>query len=597
MCAEVEMNPASVLYLVGSAIFFLAERSFSTNEMLRYPMWLLSALLIAMALGRVALSLSSHTGTAKKALGFFGLSISSVFLYLLVLFEAFGDDKGGRQLTSAARALIPLVWTIGALPALNLARTIHINPKGAHPLREAAALEGGLAVALGVGMLFPINYLASEFNKEWNYGYFKTTAPGDASLRVVENISEPLRVLLFFPTGNDVLREVERYFEPLQGENLSIEVIDQAMDPEMAKQYKVRENGTIALVRGERTETIKLGLEFDKVKKDLRKLDSKVHTAMLKLASDKKTAYFTVGHDEMFWKNAPGEDEKIDLAKKYLENLNFKAKEIGLEDGLGQEIPTDAAIVFIVGPKRPFLPAEVKALENYRNQGGSIFAMLEPGMETPDPALYAMLGVSFNNAVNVTDKERGYVAVTNSLVDRTYVATNKFTSHESISNLQKNADRLALLAPGSGAIGEAEGHPGKYTAVIKGMPDWWPDLNSNYEYDKDTEKKGSQDLAAVMSGPASGGEKSEWRQVVIGDATWLSNLVAVQVAGNQGFFIETVGWLAQDPVIGGEQESEEDIKIQHTKEGQQYWFLGATVGVPGLVMLVGVLNVRRRKKA
>lgn len=590
------MSPASIFYIVGSAIFFVAERSFSTNDMLRYPMWALSALLILMALGRVAVNLGTHKKTATKALAFFAASMSALVLYGAVSFDIFGDDKSGRQLENAVTALMPLVWLVGALPALNLSRTMHANPKGVHPLRELAAWEGGLAVAMGVGMLFPINYLASESNKEWNYGYFKTTAAGEATHQVVDNTPEPLQIRLFFPAGNEVLREVERYFEPLIGNNLSVIVVDQAMEPEIAKEFKVKENGTIAISRGDRTETVKLGTEFDKVKKDLRKLDSKVHTAVLKLASEKKTAYFTVGHDEMFWKNAPKDDEKIDLAKGYLEKLNFKVKEIGLEDGLGQEIPDDAAIVFIVGPKRPFLPAEIQALSQYRENGGSIYAMLEPGVETPDTALYDMLGVTFTNSIMVTDKEKGYANVTGGIADRAFVATNKFTSHESINTLNKRSTEMAVLFPNAGAIAEAKEHAGKYTAVVKGMPDWWPDLNGNYQLDKDTEKKGAQDVAAVMSGPASGDGNSEWRQIVVADATWLSNIVVLQVAGNQALFADTVGWLANDPVIGGEQESEEDIKITHTKEGQQYWFLGATLGVPGLVMLVGVLNVRRRSR-
>ncbi|HNC98361.1 MAG TPA: hypothetical protein PKW90_19675, partial [Myxococcota bacterium] len=179
------------------------------------------------------------------------------------------------------------------------------------------------------------------------------------------------------------------------------------------------------------------------------------------------------------------------------------------------------------------------------------------------------------------------------LSDRAYVATNKFSSHESISMLSKRSTDLTMVVPSAGSISEKKDGPGKYTVVVKGMPDWFSDLNGNYNFDKDTEKRGQVDVAAVVTGPAEAGK--EWRAVVISDATWLSNVVVMQVVGNQAFYSETVGWLAQDPSIGGEQESEEDIKIQHTKEGQEYWFLGASVGVPGLVMLLGTLNVMRRR--
>jgi len=588
------MSPASLYYLIGSFLFFCAERFLSTN-VARYPLWLLSAVLMLMCLGWVASQLGKHKSTAQKALAFYGLSISALLPYALVVFEVFGSEKGGRQYETAAQVLTPLLWLIGALPAINLTRSIHHNPAGIHPLREKAALEGGLAVSLGIAMLFPINYLASEYNVKKDYGYFRTTSAGDGTHLVIDNLTEPIRVVLFFSPGSEVLREVEGYFNQLKGDNLTIEVIDQQMDPEAAKQYKVKENGTIAMIRGERTETIKLGEDFDKAEKDLRKLDGKVNTSLLKLASDKKTAYFTVGHDEMFWKNAPKDDEKIDLAKKFLEGLNFKVKELGLDDGLGQQVPEDAAILFIVGPKKPFLPSEIRALQNYKESGGSIYLMLEPGVEQVDAELLKIAGVDYSNATMVTDKEKGFAYVTGGITDRSFVATNKFSSHESISELTKRADQLSMVVPGTGAISEAKEHAGKYTAVLKGMPEWFADVNGNYTYDKDTEKRGSVDVAAVLSGPAAGGK--EWHTVVVADATWLSNVVVLQVVGNQAFFSETVGWLAQDPSIGGEQESEEDIKIKHTKEDQQYWFLSALAGVPGLVMLIGALNVRRRSRS
>jgi len=586
------MSPASLMYLAASFIFFLAERAFSTNNTLRYPMWMLAALLVVMTVGWLALRLPNHAKVGKMAIMFLGISLFSVPLYFLSQGDFLTADKSRRQFATALECLSPLFWLVGALPAINLSRAIYANPTSVHPLRAQAAFEGGLAVALGIGMLFPLNYLAAEYNKKWDFGFFKTTSVSDSTRLVVDNAPEPLTAMLFFPDANDVLKEVRPYFEDLAGENLTVEVHDQAMEPELAKKYKVRKNGTIAIIRGDRTETVQLDEDMDKARKDLRKLDSKVHTALLKLASDKKTAYFTVGHDEMFWKNAPTDQEKIDLAKKALEGLNFKVKELGVDDGLASQIPEDAAIVFIVGPQKAFLPEEIRALEKYRDEGGAFFVMLEPGVESPDAGLANLLGIQFNNTQMVTDKAKGYFPVTGGLTDRAFVYTNKFTSHESISDLSKRSTELVVVTPGVGSISEAPSHTGKYTSIIKGMPDWWADGNGNYEFNPEIEKKGSVDIGAVITGPAS--DNKEWHALVMADATWLSNLVVVQVPGNQVLFTGGVGWLSQDPAIGGETESEEDVKIQHNKEGQQWWFFGAAVGVPALVMMIGALNVRRR---
>jgi hypothetical protein len=56
-----------------------------------------------------------------------------------------------------------------------------------------------------------------------------------------------------------------------------------------------------------------------------------------------------------------------------------------------------------------------------------------------------------------------------------------------------------------------------------------------------------------------------------------------------------MGWLTQDPALTGETETEEDIKIQHTKEGEAMWFYGTSTLVPAVVFLFGMLRVRSRK--
>ncbi len=81
---------------------------------------------------------------------------------------------------------------------------------------------------------------------------------------------------------------------------------------------------------------------------------------------------------------------------------------------------------------------------------------------------------------------------------------------------------------------------------------------------------------------------------MIGDATWMSN-AELRNQANAVYLVSTVGWLTQDPALTGETEDEEDIKIQHTKEGEAMWFYGTSLLVPALVLLGGMLRVRARR--
>ena len=188
--------------------------------------------------------------------------------------------------------------------------------------------------------------------------------------------------------------------------------------------------------------------------------------------------------------------------------------------------------------------------------------------------------------------------------DRAFVGTNKYSSHESITTLSKNAQQATFITPGVGSIAELQEHAGKVTNTIKAMPEWWADTNGNFQFDKDPtpaadgtismvgEKRGGLEIASVASGPAD--SNKEWRAAVVGDATWMSNAILKNQA-NAVYLVSTMGWLTQDPALTGETETEEDIKIQHTKEGEAMWFYGTSTLVPAVVFLFGMLRVRSRK--
>ena len=590
------MSPSGISFLVGFFAIFLAERMFGGNDVVRWSLLGIGGLLSLAAVALRATTLKKHAAATKTALGFYVLALLSLALYVAGgkdVVDSLGlTTESAEHLRTALQVLAPLVWLVGALPALAIDRTLYASPQSVHPRRLKTAVEGGLALAFGLAMLFPMNWLAKEYNERFDYGFFKTTAVGESTRSIVENLTEPIRVVLFFPASSEVLREVEPYFDGLEGDNVSVEIIDHAMAPELAKEWKVKDNGNVAFVRGEAVEVIKLGDKLDGARKELRKLDSKVQTALLKLARDKRTAYFTVGHEEAYWKGAASEDENTDTLKKVIEGLNFKVKELGVDDGLAQAVPDDAAVVFITGPKRAFLDEEIGALKDYRDRGGAVFLMLEPS-DTPDPALASLFGVQYTASPVLSDK--AFLRVTGGLSDRAFVGTNKFSSHESVTTLSKNSAQATFITPKTGAVKELEGeHAGKVTVTVKGMPDWFADPNGNYEFDKDTETRGAGlDVAAVIAGPSTGDK--EWRAAVVADTTWASNTF-IRNAANAYYLVDTLSWLTQDPALSGEVETEEDVKIQHTKEGEAVWFYGTSALVPALVFMGGLIRVNSRRR-
>lgn len=650
------MRPPAILYLVAMAVLLGAERMIGGDDVKRWAFDGVGLLLLLGSLGMLVKARSDaaedqkapHTATLRWAL----LGASSVLSYALTTEPAlralaFSED-GEHRFSVAMTVLWIILWLTGTLPFLAMDRVIAGSPVVIAAGRAREAGLTALTTALAIVLVFPLNYLASRTNERWDLGYFKTAEPGSSTQGIVDELSEPLRVVLFFPSSSDVTQELRTYFDKLERGNLLVEYVDHALEPEMAKELKVKENGTIAIVKGEgedqQVETIKIGADFDSAKRNLKKLDEKVKEALVKITRGKKTAYVTVGHGEMYWKAGEPKDRMIDQLKKGLGTLQYKVKELGVASGLAQEVPEDAAFVAVLGPVQPFLDEEIASLDAYLRRGGSLMLSLSP--DSPDMSgLLGPLGLSYHNEILASDQN--IAIVTRKKIDRLNIATNKYSTHPSVTTLSRNSKTLPALMPLSGYLTEGEAPAGvKVTFTVRSLPDSWNDLNKNLDYDPPEERREGYGLVAAVVGPATPppageeelaqngppaglppvpgaaprmtppgmpgapdagpakaekDEKSEpegpqFRAVVFAGSTWVSDFFLPNVQGNQVLLQDTVAWLAQDEALGGTVNSEEDVKILHTKEGQGWLFYGTSFGVPVIILALGLLRVRSRKR-
>ena len=67
-------------------------------------------------------------------------------------------------------------------------------------------------------------------------GYFKTATPGESSIRLLENLAEPVTVYLFFQMGMDVTDEIRTYFDEIQADKVDIRYVDKDIEPTLAKE-------------------------------------------------------------------------------------------------------------------------------------------------------------------------------------------------------------------------------------------------------------------------------------------------------------------------------------------------------------------------
>ena len=598
---------ASFLTLGAFLAVFLGERTFGESGMSR---WFLDAVGVAALLVALVLRAREHQSAVSDYLRRaqrHAIALSLVAVLGLVLYVLGTDlvvDKLGFEDQLAGRwqvafgALWPILVAVGLLPTVLIDRAIAASPAAPHPARVRDAVDNGLTAVLAIALLFPLNWLAQDLNHRWDLAYFKTTEPGTSTAAIIDNLDEPIEVVLFFPTSSDVGREVLPYFEALAGPNLSVALVDHALEPVRAKELKVRDNGNIAFVQGEHSETLKIGTDIDKARRTLKKLDSEVQKTLLAMAKGERKAYFTSGHGELDWRGSEGPDTKISLLKKLLEALNYQVETLGIGEGLASAVPDDASIVFVLGPTDAFLPSEVQALQAYREGGGSLLVALEPSLaDGKDPGLEPLLtelGVQWFPTTLAIDDAQAFLPIQGGIVDRQNLGTNRYSSHESVGTLSKNRRAAWMIFPGTGWFEETEGHLGKVTATVRTQAQTWDDLDGDFEFDDGAEARKVRDLAMVASGPAA--DDGEYRAVLVGDAGFAADLVLPNKANAQ-FVIDATNWLLHEEELSGTINDEEDIKIVHSKEGQGMLFYGTTFLVPLALGIFGFVRVRIRRKS
>jgi hypothetical protein len=591
--------------------------------------------------------------------------------------EHFGID--GLADTAKARTnefltvAFAALFVVSTLPMIFAETALRPMRHSAHPesrrVRAAAGAGMTLAIAAVYGAL--LVYAASGPKLDVDYSYFKTSLPSESTVKLAQSLPDPVRVVAFFPQVNEVKSEVERYLNELRprAPKLQIEIRDRLLAPKLAKELRATQDGSIVLSRGTTTQNLMIGTELKQAQSKLKTLDRDFQEQLTKLARARRTAYLSVGHGEL--NDSPrGKSDEIgarsaSIVRTLLQRLNYLVKDIGLAQGLAREVPDDADLVVILGPTEPFAPEELAALDRYVKRNGKLFLALDadafstrdfvvaeeaeatapepaPSAKAPAPAssgsatpassaappvppppsagpLNALAGlVGLQYSTDVLVNERMHARVRNDETDRTRLVTQSFSSHASVSSLNRGGSRVAFVVFGSGSLEKARTATQKMDFAVKAPAGTFPDRNRNYTLDRDTEKVTTFNLAAAVTATGTDAanaaakppekkddkkdkpdEKTappEMRAFVVADADALSDFVLGAVVPNQMLFVDAVRWLVGEETFAGPPNTEEDKRIQHTKQQDLTWFYLTIFGVPGLVLAGGVFASRRSRR-
>ncbi|MBK8014282.1 MAG: Gldg family protein [Deltaproteobacteria bacterium] len=600
--------------LLGLAVLFIGERLAGSEPNL-VTLGLGSTFLLAAVLAR-ATELQAAPRELRPVLRRLLSATLGVFLaigvYALIRFAFPGDSPAFERIRGALWVLMPIVLTVSILPlvaieAATMPVAYNVRYEEARILR---AYHRGLGLALFLSSLFVGNYIVATNDEKVDLAYGNQASASEATRLAVQEVTQPVKVVLFWPRANEVADRVLRYFEPLAKSNphLTIERVDQALASELAQKAGVSENGYIAVLRENSKEKVRIGTDADSARSNLRHLDKSFLDALIKVSSSDKVVYFTVGHGERTWTIDNKEDVRppIKLLKRQLEAWQYKVKTLGVGEGLATELPKDAGLIFIMGPEKPFLAPEIETLNKAISAGARVVIALEAerdgdGLE----GLLTGLGLRFDKTILANETKNA--PLTRTPVDNTYIWSNKYSSHASVTSLTRN-DRLVTLLFKSGALVETKPNPAlpgiKTDVVIRAMDGTFADLNGNFVFDAATEKKESWPLAvAVTKTPATSTKvkgadpkKDEGRVFVLADVDAFSDDLLQVSQGNSYLLRDIVLWLQvnDEPVVPTVADA--DKKIEHRRADDAYLFYGTTFGIPALILIAGLATVERRRR-
>jgi hypothetical protein len=633
---------ASLVFGIGLFFILLGERLFGHLPGLRVAMTAMGVITLVAITGLRGFTAMRTTGARRAVertllLCQLGVLVSLV-LYALTTNWGMGlftmTEKGAEKFST----VLTVLWGIGMvsslIPMFMIEMSLGIAKRTGFDLKTAGD-EGveyfrvreigwsGLSIALATAFLMVTCNVAKERNVQRDVSYFKTSSPGDSTKRIVAASSETIKVLLFFPTTNEVKEQVKDYFAALASASghLQLEEHDRLVDAELAGKYKVTKDGVIVLVKGtgdkEKSQTIEVDTDIEKARKGaskLRNFDREVNTVLMKLVREKRKAYVMSGHGEITDPDSIPPDLKgrvperrTSVFKKRLGDLNYEVKDLGLID-LAKDVPEDATIVIMLAPTVPLLPAEWAALTRYLDKGGRLLVAMDPKADPSLGELEGKLGLKFNPAA-VTD-DQAYLPQRGTPADRRFAITTQFSAHASTTALSRSVDKGLVLIE-SGALEDApitaKGEQPKKTITIRTMESSFLDTNDNFSFDGATEKRQRWNVGAAVEGPmitgADGKKKDGYRVLVFADADLFADALVANAMGRAAVVLvsgplldDSVKWLGGEEVFAGEVVSEDDKPIKHTKSQDAVWFTLTIVGAPLLVLTLGLVGTWARRR-
>jgi ABC-type uncharacterized transport system involved in gliding motility auxiliary subunit len=260
------------------------------------------------------------------------------------------------------------------------------------------AIVSTIAVLVILGL---INLLAVRSAQRFDLTESRIFTLSPESQQVLREMQQGVKVWVFSSDRNpqDVTL-LENYQRKTP--KFSFEYVDPEANPGLAQAFGIKNAGDNRDVFIEQP-TSKRRQFLQSISSQVRLSENRVTNGILQITSDRRSkAYFLQGHGEKSLTEGEG---AISNSVKALEDKNFTSEPLNLAQ-LGK-VPPDASAVLVIGPTRTLPEGEVKALQDYSNQGGNLLIAIDPTVNAGLDAFLNTWGVKLDDrtAINAPEQQ------------------------------------------------------------------------------------------------------------------------------------------------------------------------------------------------
>lgn len=459
----------------------------------------------------------------------------------------------------------------------------------------------GTSVLIVLGLLVAVNWLSTREHKRWDLTANRQFSLSAQTVKMLKDLDAPVK-LLVFDQGNNLDRYKARLteYEYNSNKKVATEYIDADKKPAQAKQYNVEAYGTIVAEYKGRQERVTSDTEQD------------LTNALIKVVTgEKKKVYFVEGHGEKD-QTGTGRDS-YSAINTALGRDNYAVEKLVLVQI--QNVPDDASVLVLAGPKNDPLQPEIDMLRRYLNRGGHLLVLLDApaAADAHMPGLEGLLkewGIDPGQDVVVDASGMGRLFGAD---DASMPVAASYPQHP-ITDRFKMLTAFPL-ARSVTPIPGIEGRPAM--PLIQTSPQSWAEadikgLLTTHEVSMDAAKGdkpgpvtiGVSVAAAAPDSPKPPAEPKkpgevpktpESRLVAIGDSDFAANAY-LGISGNRDLFMNTVNWLAQqESLISIRPTEASDRRITLTARQQTGIFWLVLLVIPAAVLGTGVMTWSRRR--